>query len=452
MSSALEAMMNALSGQESGGDYNARNADSGASGRWQIMPENWPSWAQEAGLPADAPMTPANQDSVVRNKLTQYYNKFGNWADVAAAWYSGQPLNEATADAPQGGGKYPSIRDYANSVIGMAFGSGAGSAGGGLAGGGLSGGDMTQPSADQPTPGGGTQNWDGAASQLQDALTELIANKPSRADYTDAHGFDSASYQAALGNWATSYQKLASAAKSLKEQSLGLTTLPDGTVIAVGDLSPEQRSQVETANANIYGDILNKFGLSQFNLLSGANKDRNATASADFQNKLAGYDAGLNFDTHSLASATAGLNRWLNAQTVAEKDASNIAAAQQQVGKWGTSNGKADFSGGDLGAGVSTLMRQGGMDPSQSILRFPGVQTLDPVGDRLRSLAAMGVSNAPPLIPAMRSTYGAIPGAPPLTMPPPPPVLQAPVLPPASNPAIQAPAGLPPWVPGNGIP
>lgn len=117
----LEQFMAAISGQESGGDYNAVNSDSGASGRFQIMPANWPSWSVEAGLPAGAPMTPANQDRVAAFKMQQYYNQTGDWGDVAAMWYSGSPVDaytDAELDRPQGGGKYPSIREYVNSIVG----------------------------------------------------------------------------------------------------------------------------------------------------------------------------------------------------------------------------------------------------------------------------------------------------------------------------------------------
>lgn len=111
----LDSFMRALSGQESGGNYNVANKDTGAHGKYQIMPANWPSWSQEAGLPAGAAKTPENQERVTRFKLQQYYNKYGNWEDVASAWYSGRPLNKVNADVKQG--NYPSIREYVNSVV-----------------------------------------------------------------------------------------------------------------------------------------------------------------------------------------------------------------------------------------------------------------------------------------------------------------------------------------------
>jgi hypothetical protein len=84
----VDSFINAIAGQESGGDYGAVNSSSGATGKYQIMPDNWAGWASEAGLSSDAPMTPNNQEIVARHKLSEYYNAYG--ADGAAvAWYAG---------------------------------------------------------------------------------------------------------------------------------------------------------------------------------------------------------------------------------------------------------------------------------------------------------------------------------------------------------------------------
>ena len=117
----VRQFMDAISQQESGGNYDITNPDSGAHGRFQIMPENWPSWSVEAGLPAGSAPTAANQDRVAEFKMQQYFNQYGNWADVASVWYSGRPISTMdpeTANAPQGGGKYPSIKDYVASIMG----------------------------------------------------------------------------------------------------------------------------------------------------------------------------------------------------------------------------------------------------------------------------------------------------------------------------------------------
>lgn len=119
--SGKEAFINAIAGQESGGNYNAENGDTGAYGKYQILPSNWPAWAEEAGIGADAPRTPENQEIVARFKLGQYYDKYGA-RGAAIAWYGGEgALNysEEALNRKQGdNGEYPSINEYADEVLG----------------------------------------------------------------------------------------------------------------------------------------------------------------------------------------------------------------------------------------------------------------------------------------------------------------------------------------------
>lgn len=115
----IEQFMSAIMGQESGGDYNIVNSSSGAYGAFQIMPENWQSWASDAGLSVTAPMTAENQYIVAKNKMTQLFNTYGNWKDVARAWYAGEgsiSWSQGALDREQDG--YPSVNQYANSVYG----------------------------------------------------------------------------------------------------------------------------------------------------------------------------------------------------------------------------------------------------------------------------------------------------------------------------------------------
>ncbi len=119
----LEAFMQAIGLKESGGNYDSRNTDSGAKGKYQIMPSNWPSWSKLAGLPSNAPMTPENQELVARTVMTMYYNQFGNWRDVAIAWYAGPGKVGAATDVlnrrqRSGQNNYPSINSYADDIMG----------------------------------------------------------------------------------------------------------------------------------------------------------------------------------------------------------------------------------------------------------------------------------------------------------------------------------------------
>lgn len=111
----LDAFMNAIMMQESGGDPNAVNVDSGAMGLFQIMPENWPQWAREAGVDI-ADRSPENQKRVARFKMAEYYKSFGNWRDVAISWYAGPgAVGASWLDRPQDG--YPSVNSYVDSIM-----------------------------------------------------------------------------------------------------------------------------------------------------------------------------------------------------------------------------------------------------------------------------------------------------------------------------------------------
>lgn len=118
--SDLDALLRAIGGQESGGDYGATNSRTGAFGKYQIMPENWPSWSREAGLPEGAEQTPENQEIVARYKLGEYLQKYGA-EGAAAAWYGGEGAvnwGEDARNRKQGNGDEPSVNEYVAQVMG----------------------------------------------------------------------------------------------------------------------------------------------------------------------------------------------------------------------------------------------------------------------------------------------------------------------------------------------
>ncbi len=119
--------------QESGGSYTSVNTQSGALGKYQIMPANVPSWSQKyMGVTWTAQQflgDPAKQEALARAVLSDYYNQYGA-RGAASAWYSGNPALNMNYN-PQNGG--PSIGAYVDSVIGIAMGkpaTGGGSTGG----------------------------------------------------------------------------------------------------------------------------------------------------------------------------------------------------------------------------------------------------------------------------------------------------------------------------------
>ena len=85
----LERFLYALGQVESGGNYTARNATSGAYGKYQIMPASWAAWAKLYLGSSTAPQTPTNQEIVAHRKVTALYYWLDAWPTVAHWWLTG---------------------------------------------------------------------------------------------------------------------------------------------------------------------------------------------------------------------------------------------------------------------------------------------------------------------------------------------------------------------------
>jgi hypothetical protein len=85
----INRFLYALGQVESGGNYYARNSTSGAYGKYQIMPANWPGWAKLYVGSSTAPQTPVNQEKVARGKVTALYVWLDTWPNVAHWWLTG---------------------------------------------------------------------------------------------------------------------------------------------------------------------------------------------------------------------------------------------------------------------------------------------------------------------------------------------------------------------------
>lgn len=86
----ITTFMYAVGQVESNGRYDARNPTSGAYGKYQIMPANWPSWAARYLGDRTAPQTPRNQEIVARGKMHDLYHWLGSWRQVAHWWLTGR--------------------------------------------------------------------------------------------------------------------------------------------------------------------------------------------------------------------------------------------------------------------------------------------------------------------------------------------------------------------------
>ena len=122
----FENFMRAISQRESGGNYGAVNRDSGALGKYQIMPGNIPSWSRQAlGHSISTSQflrSPSLQEQVAQYMLRRYYNQYGP-GGAAVAWYAGpgrvagwaRNTNSGFYNRPQGA--YSSINAYARGIL-----------------------------------------------------------------------------------------------------------------------------------------------------------------------------------------------------------------------------------------------------------------------------------------------------------------------------------------------
>lgn len=119
----VDTFMAAIRQQESGGNYAAVNAGSGAAGAYQFTMGTWQQALTMAGLANTvyfreaANLAPASvQDAAAKALMSQYYNQFGqSWFNVAEAWYGGPG---AVGKPNIGGGPgFPTVGQYATDVI-----------------------------------------------------------------------------------------------------------------------------------------------------------------------------------------------------------------------------------------------------------------------------------------------------------------------------------------------
>ena len=85
----IDEFMAGLACTESGGNYNALNAESGSYGKYQIMPRVWRAWARRyLGNPWADP-TPRAQEFVAQSRILDLYALHGRWPLVAHWWLTG---------------------------------------------------------------------------------------------------------------------------------------------------------------------------------------------------------------------------------------------------------------------------------------------------------------------------------------------------------------------------
>lgn len=122
----LEAFLNAISEQESGGSNNYQAVGvptryGTAYGKYQVLDSNikgpggWDKEYLGKDINVDEFLhTPQEQEQIARGKLTDYFNQYGP-GGAAKAWYGGPGVANLSSNKPQYGG--PSINQYSLDIL-----------------------------------------------------------------------------------------------------------------------------------------------------------------------------------------------------------------------------------------------------------------------------------------------------------------------------------------------
>jgi hypothetical protein len=121
----IEHAKRLISRVESGGRYDILGehdvpGQGRAHGKYQVMPNNIPSWTEEAlgrrMTPAEFLKSPEAQERVFEHRFGKFLDQHGNLADAASMWHSNLPLAEARRQGRRDANM--STEDYVRKVIG----------------------------------------------------------------------------------------------------------------------------------------------------------------------------------------------------------------------------------------------------------------------------------------------------------------------------------------------
>lgn len=420
----------AIMGRESGYDPTAQNPTSGALGLTQINWSTWPNLVplmQSLGYnvqdtqQAVSMLTDPTVNLRIAYAVSNGGTDFSDWnlttpgtyldaTDVPTAQAVVQQVTGQTYQPTTQGTMGNSMADAAQQG-GVQF---AGAAGRGI--------QLVQNgSSGNPVSG----------VQLQDAGSGSSFNPATASSNIGTLTNQLATY---LAQNPTEAYLIAPVIQSLEQEQQSLLSLSNnvwvnpntGQTVPFTQLPPDQLAQIQASNENAYKTLVNNVMNTNWANTLGAQNAGNTALSTQFQNQISAFGQQIAAGDMTLAQANDALQRWMDANTTAQNLTQDIQNAQDQAEQWGTSNGQTAFSAASIGAAGTRLAQQAGIDPNATLLQFPGVQTMNPVGNYMQTLGALGQALNPPAIPNVAGTLGAVPTAPVLNSTFTPPVLQQP--------------------------
>ena len=376
--------------QESGFNPSV-TSPSGAQGISQFMPGT----ATSVGL--SNPYDPyASIDAMVQ-LMARYLNDYGSYENALIA-YNWGPGNVGRADLPR------ETQTYLNNILGA---------------------NMQEPMSTYNSNGGGGGTANGFDTQT--FLNGVLSAMPKPGQYkdvTDASGTYTAAqqYQDDYGVWLENYQQALTIAQAQEELGAGLTRMQDGTIVSQADfamLDPQAQAQVQARQGqmqidldNAWSDIVNKYGLTEFQTKQGAIESENQRRSTDFQNRMSEFDTRLGLDQMNQDTAAKQVDRQIAGMQESRGRAGLIQDAMDKAAGWATSGGKTSFTPADLGEAMKVIAQFGGIGANAPFLNFTGTRTIDPQALLTAQDEALGVTGQLPQIPNLLTQPGQIPQAP----------------------------------------
>ena len=287
------------------------------------------------------------------------------------------------------------------------------------------GGGMQEPMSTYNSNGGGGGTANGFDTQT--FLNGVLSAMPKPGQYkdvTDASGTYTAAqqYQDDYGVWLENYQQALTIAQAQEELGAGLTRMQDGTIVSQADfamLDPQAQAQVQARQGqmqidldNAWSDIVNKYGLTEFQTKQGAIESENQRRSTDFQNRMSEFDTRLGLDQMNQDTAAKQVDRQIAGMQESRGRAGLIQDAMDKAAGWATSGGKTSFTPADLGEAMKVIAQFGGIGANAPFLNFTGTRTIDPQALLTAQDEALGVTGQLPQIPNLLTQPGQIPQAP----------------------------------------
>lgn len=225
------------------------------------------------------------------------------------------------------------------------------------------------------------------AADLKGALSTLGGLMPD--PESPGYQADPEQYGLDFQTWLQSYLDTSDAYAAMQQGAFGYVTLPDGTMMPTGDMTPQQRQIWDAASEAKYQNTMNALGLQQANLVA----DR---AQAGFNNQMDRIATAGRIDDTRLRKSEQDIQRSLSGKGESRSRADLVSDTKLRAAPYATSGGKTSFSGNDMGSLLGEYSRFAGIDPNSSLLNYTGTTMVDPESDMARYDELFGVGGELP--------------------------------------------------------